>query len=49
MLNLKDPTATPVTNSKQHNKNFKPINSYKPSGNLVYDDDLLTKIEGKFT
>jgi hypothetical protein len=35
MLNLKDPTATPVTNSKQHNKNFKPINSYKPSGNLV--------------
>jgi hypothetical protein len=46
MLNLKDPT---VANSKQQNKNFKPINSYKPSGNLVYDDDLLTKIEGKFT
>ena len=49
MLNMKDPTATPVANSKQQNKNFKPINSYKPSGNLVYDDDLLTKIEGKFT
>jgi len=49
MLNLKDPTAAPTANSKQQNKNFKPINSYKPSGNLVYDDDLLTKIEGKFT
>jgi hypothetical protein len=49
MLNLKDPNAAPTANSKQQNKNFKPINSYKPSGNLVYDDDLLTKIEGKFT
>ena len=46
MLNLKDPGAT--QNTKQQNKNFKPINSYKPSGNLVYDDDLLNKIEGKF-
>ena len=47
MLNLKDPGS--VQNTKQPNKNFKPINSYKPSGNLVYDDDLLNKIEGKFT
>jgi hypothetical protein len=46
MLNLKEPGTT--QNTKQPNKNFKPINSYKPSGNLVYDDDLLNKIEGKF-
>jgi hypothetical protein len=46
MLNLKDPIS--IQNTKQQNKNFKPINSYKPSGNLVYDDDLLNKIEGKF-
>jgi len=46
MLNLKEPNSQQL---KQPKKNFTPINSYKPSGNLVYDDDLLTKIEGKFT
>ena len=46
MLNLKEPGT--AQNTKQQNKNFKPINSYKPSGNLVYDDDLFNKIEGKF-
>ena len=34
---------------KPPKRNFTPINSYKPSGNLVYDDELLFKIEGKFT
>lgn len=29
-------------------KEYTPIKSYKPSGNLVYDDDLLNKIENKF-
>lgn len=29
-------------------KEYTPIKSYKPSGNLVYDDDLLNKIEDKF-
>lgn len=29
-------------------KNYTPIKSYKPSGNLVYDDDLLNIIEDKF-
>lgn len=33
---------------KQHKKEYTPIKSYKPSGNLVYDDDLLNKIENKF-
>ena len=29
-------------------KEYTPIKSYKPSGNLVYDDDILNKIEDKF-
>lgn len=29
-------------------KEYTPIKSYKPSGNLVYDDDILNKIENKF-
>jgi len=45
MLNLKDPNSQQI---KQPKRNFTPINSYKPSGNLVYDDDLLIKIEDKF-
>ena len=32
---------------KQLKKEYTPINSYKPSGNLVYDNDLLNKIENK--
>jgi hypothetical protein len=30
-------------------KEYTPIKSYKPSGNLVYDDDILNKIGNKFT
>ena len=33
---------------KPPKKEYTPIKSYKPSGNLVYDDDLLNKIEDKF-
>jgi hypothetical protein len=33
---------------RQPKKEYTPIKSYKPSGNLIYDDDLLNKIEGKF-
>ena len=29
-------------------KEYTPINSYKPSGSLMYDDALLNKIEDKF-
>jgi hypothetical protein len=35
-------------NNKQPKKEYTPIKSYKPSGNLVYDDDLLNKLENKF-
>ena len=33
---------------KQQKKNYTPIKSYKPSGNLVYKEELLNKIEDKF-
>lgn len=33
---------------KVQKKEYTPIKSYKPSGNLVYDDDTLNKIEDKF-
>ena len=39
-------------NSSNQNANIKtytPINSYKPSGKLVYSQDLLNRIEDKFT
>jgi hypothetical protein len=31
----------------QNNKKYTPINSYKPSGKLVYNEDLLNRIERK--
>jgi hypothetical protein len=40
------------TDNQQKNKlvkkEYTPIKSYKPQGNLVYDDELLNKIEDKF-
>ena len=33
---------------KQPKKEYTPIKTYKPSGNLIYGDDLLNKIEDKF-
>jgi hypothetical protein len=33
---------------KQPKKEYTPIKSYKPLGNLVYDNDMLNKIEDKF-
>ena len=35
-------------NKTKLKKDYTPINSYKPSGNLIYDDALLNKIEDKF-
>jgi hypothetical protein len=31
----------------KNSKKYTPINSYKPSGKLVYNEDLLNKIENK--
>jgi len=33
---------------KSVKKEYTPIKSYKPSGNLIYDDELLNKIEDRF-
>ena len=44
MFNTKEQTSQ----GKQQKKNYTPINSYKPSGNLVYEEDLLNKIGDKF-
>ena len=46
MLNMK--TQDQGQKGKPPKKEYTPINSYKPSGNLVYTDDLLSKIENKF-
>lgn len=46
MMNIKDVNQNQV--GKPQKKNYTPINSYRPSGNLVYNDDLLIKIEDKF-
>ena len=49
ILNLKDfDSNTPLEFNKNNKKNYTPIKSYKPSGNLIYDDDLINKIEDKF-
>lgn len=46
MLNMKNPNQE--QKGKGNKKDYTPINSYKPSGNLVYTDELLNKIENKF-
>ena len=34
-------------NTKKINTSFKDINSYKPSGNLIYNNDIIQKMENK--
>ena len=46
MLNMKSQDLS--QKGKQQKKEYTPIKSYRPSGNLVYDEELLNKIEGKF-
>jgi hypothetical protein len=50
MFKLKDPNGSLnlSKNQSQQNKKFTPINSYKPQGNLIYDEDLMNKLEDKF-
>jgi hypothetical protein len=38
-----------VANPEKPKKNYTPINSYKPSGNLVYGDDIMSTLEEKFS
>jgi hypothetical protein len=46
MLNMK--INDPNQKGKPLKKEYTPIKSYRPSGNLVYDEELLNRIEGKF-
>ena len=45
MLNMKNQDV--MEKNKQIKKEYTPIKSYKPSGNFVYDDEVLNKIEDK--
>jgi len=47
IFKIKDPNA-PSKPKKPENTNYKPINTYKPSGNFIYNDDLINKLEDKF-
>jgi hypothetical protein len=52
-FNMNDPNVfilnkEPESKGKIPKKEYTPIKSYKPSGNLVYDDEMLNKIENKF-
>ena len=47
ILNLKT-QDTLNEKGKQIKKDYTPIASYKPSGNLIYGEDLLNKIDRKF-
>ena len=49
MFNLKPSQDQQGAKGAKPKKDYTPINSYKPSGNLVYDDELLNKIGNKFT
>ena len=49
MFNLKNPGSHQQNqDALKQKKNYTPITSYKPTGNFVYNDELLNKIEDKF-
>jgi hypothetical protein len=50
MFHIKSQPQTKVVKSAmKQQKNFTPINSYKPQGNFIYDSDLLSSLEEKIT
>ena len=42
-------SASKTVSLKKDKKNFKDINTYKPSGGLIYNQDLLNKIENRLS
>jgi hypothetical protein len=42
-------TQDTLEKSKVPKKEYTPINSYKPSGNLIYDNEMLDRIGNKFS
>ena len=49
MFNMKETKVTVKGNAQKEKKSFTPIQSYKPQGNLVYNDELLNILEEKIT
>ena len=47
MYNKKGATAAATASAKKPAGEFKPIASYKPTGNLIYNQDLFKKIEDR--
>jgi hypothetical protein len=47
-LMLKQNTANNTQENSKQKREYTPINSYRPSGNLIYDDEVLDKISNKF-
>jgi hypothetical protein len=48
MFSIKGSGSQQNQDNLKQKKSYTPITSYKPSGNFVYNDDLLNKIEDKF-
>jgi hypothetical protein len=48
MFNIKNTADNKTTDNTKLKKSYTPIASYKPSGNFVYNDELLNKIGDKF-
>jgi hypothetical protein len=42
-------TNKPVIPKQQNQRKFTPINSYKPSGNFVYDEELINNLGNKLS
>ena len=47
IFGLKNKSKNVVVNKKSGNGDYKDIGSYNPSGNLIYNQDLLRRIEDK--
>ena len=45
MMFSKQESNTNSAKQSDKNKNFTPITTYKPTGDLIYNDDLLTKLK----
>ena len=45
---FKPKSTNSLSTKTQNQKKFNPISSYKPQGNLVYNDELLHTLESKF-
>jgi hypothetical protein len=49
MFNVKNNSSNQQNpDNAKPKKNYTPITSYKPTGNFVYNDELLNKIEDRF-